>query len=84
MNTWYTADLHLGHTNIIKYCNRPFGSTDDMDSVIINNWNSRVKIGDVVYHVGDFCFKTPEQYIGRLNGKITLIRGSHDKIIENQ
>lgn len=23
-NTWFTADLHLGHFNINKYCNRPF------------------------------------------------------------
>ncbi len=23
MKTWFTADLHLGHANIIKYCQRP-------------------------------------------------------------
>jgi calcineurin-like phosphoesterase family protein len=23
-NVWFTADLHLGHGNIIKYCHRPF------------------------------------------------------------
>jgi len=23
-NTWFSADLHLGHFNINKYCNRPF------------------------------------------------------------
>jgi calcineurin-like phosphoesterase family protein len=24
MTVWFTADLHLGHANIIKYCQRPF------------------------------------------------------------
>lgn len=24
MTVWFTADLHLGHGNIIKYCQRPF------------------------------------------------------------
>lgn len=24
---WFTADLHLGHENIIKYCRRPFWTT---------------------------------------------------------
>lgn len=29
MTTWFTADLHLGHANIIKYCQRPFMSADE-------------------------------------------------------
>src|SRR5437868_1386325 len=24
LQVWFTADLHLGHGNIIRYCNRPF------------------------------------------------------------
>ena len=28
---WFTADLHLGHANIIKYCNRPFLSPEEQE-----------------------------------------------------
>jgi len=28
-NNWFTADLHLGHGNIIKYCQRPFLSDEE-------------------------------------------------------
>ena len=54
---FYTADLHLGHANIIKYCNRPFKDVDQMNETLIRNWNSRVKPEDTVIHNGDFCFK---------------------------
>lgn len=26
MSTWFSADLHLGHANIIEYCDRPYAS----------------------------------------------------------
>jgi calcineurin-like phosphoesterase family protein len=28
MSRWFTADLHLGHGNIIEYSSRPFDSVD--------------------------------------------------------
>lgn len=28
---WFTADLHLGHGNIIKYCHRPFLSEEETE-----------------------------------------------------
>jgi hypothetical protein len=30
-----TGDLHLNHTNIITYCNRPFNSVKKMNKVLI-------------------------------------------------
>ena len=69
---FFTADLHLGHKNIIKYCNRPFSSLKDMDETIINNWNSVVGKNDTVYALGDlvFGFHKYEKYLNQLNGKI--------------
>ena len=52
--TYYTADLHLGHANIIKLCDRPFETVEQMDEVLIENWNAKVHRDDVVYIVGGF------------------------------
>lgn len=78
---YFTSDLHLGHKNIIKYCDRPFSSVEEMDAALINNWNSVVKPTDTVVVVGDFAFATPEgwkDYLSRLNGDVILIVGNHD------
>ena len=32
---YFTADLHLGHANIIKHCDRPFSSVGEMDEHLI-------------------------------------------------
>lgn len=83
MKTWFTADTHLGHTNIIRYCNRPFASVAEMDAAIIERWNARVAPDDQVYHLGDFALARGTMigsYRKKLHGKITLIRGNHDKL----
>jgi calcineurin-like phosphoesterase family protein len=78
------ADLHCGHTNIIRYCCRPFSYPDvsEMDTVLIDNWNYTVPMENGVWFLGDLCYgkdaKAPEYYLDRLNGKTTLIRGNHD------
>ena len=82
MHYWFTADDHFGHANIIKYCNRPFKNVEEMDEILINNWNSKVGANDIVYFLGDFCLKEPGRYLDRLNGVIYFIRGSHDKKIK--
>src|SRR5580700_7699167 len=33
MNVWFTADTHFGHGNIIKYCERPFLSKEELAEV---------------------------------------------------
>jgi len=84
---YFTSDFHLGHFNIIRYCNRPFKSVEEMENTIIRNWNERVKEEDTVFFLGDFCLKkskeapegrTFEWYRKRLQGNIIFIRGNHD------
>src|SRR6516162_5076939 len=54
-NIWFTADFHLGHRNIIRYCNRPCDSVEAMNSAILERLNGAVKANDVLYFLGDFC-----------------------------
>jgi len=86
MNIWITADTHYWHSKIIKYTNRPFKHIEDMNIELIENYNQLVKPNDIVYHLGDFalCGKNFRMRIlEQLNGKIHLIRGSHDNSIKN-
>lgn len=79
MKYWFTADEHLGHANIIKYCDRPFKSVEEMDNEIIKRHNEVVGDKDIVIHIGDFTLKhDAEKYIRRLKGWQVFIRGSHD------
>ena len=78
---FFTSDTHFGHSNIIKYCQRPFNSAEHMDEVLINNWNEVVSPQDIVFHLGDFCFGSDKEWIKilqRLNGTKYLILGNHD------
>lgn len=82
---FFTSDLHLGHTNIIHHCKRPFSSTEEMDETLIQNWNKVVGPDDIAYILGDFALAHPrriESYLGRLVGEKHLIRGSHDRKLQ--
>lgn len=82
-NVWFTSDTHFYHTNIIKYCNRPFNSVEEMNEKLIANWNSVVGKDSIVWHLGDFCLgpdqkKHIPELVSKLNGKINLVLGNHD------
>lgn len=80
-NIFFTSDHHFGHENIIKFCNRPFSNTQEMDQVMIKRWNEKIKKRDTVYHLGDFGLTYKENLktiLDQLNGKIHLIVGNHE------
>ena len=78
---YFTSDTHFNHTNIIRYCNRPFNCVDEMNNSLVQNWNKIITNNDVVYHLGDLALGMKEQandLIKKLKGTIYLIRGNHD------
>lgn len=78
---FFISDTHFCSENIIKYCNRPFASADEMNKKLIENWNAVVSPEDTVYHLGDFVMHESENIppiLEQLNGHIVLIRGNHD------
>lgn len=77
---YFTADTHFGHENVIRFCSRPFASAEEMDEVMIENQNSRVRGNDTVYILGDMFFRSvnAEEILNRLKGKKHLIVGNHD------
>lgn len=72
---FFTSDTHFNHTNIIRFCNRPFKDVSHMNETIISNWNRVVGPEDIVFHLGDFCLGGSTEWVNvlnRLNGKYTL------------
>lgn len=80
MTRYWTSDLHLGHENIIEYCNRPFNSVEEMNSVLVRNWNDRVAPEDTVVFVGDLGRPTSD-WLDYLQGVIVFVLGNHDGIM---
>ena len=83
MQTFFTSDTHFGHSGHEGWLinRRGFSSVEEMDEKLIENWNSVVKKGDEVWHLGDFTLKggaTAQRYLDRLNGNLHLIWGNHD------
>lgn len=85
MNHFFTSDLHFWHKNIIKYCNRPYASAEEMNEALIQNWNEDVKPSDKITILGDVFFCKPDvavHIMSRLNGWKQLVLGNHDKVIK--
>lgn len=80
-HVFFTSDTHFGHANIIRFCKRPFENVEEMNEVLIENWNKVVSDDDTVFHLGDFAFggsNVWKEIIPRLKGHINLIIGNHE------
>lgn len=79
-HTWIISDTHFGHTNIIRYCDRPYNH----DSVMLKHWEANVQPNDYILHLGDVTiWHKYHAYWARqmkeLPGKKFLIIGNHDE-----
>lgn len=89
---WVISDTHLSHENILKFVDNAtgqpirghlFNNIDEMDEHMIAQWNSVVKQGDKVYHLGDVFMGDRERFKRiwpKFNGSKNLIVGNHDDI----
>lgn len=76
---YFIADTHFGHENIIKHCDRPFNDVDEMDNTILENINKVVKPKDILWHLGDFAWHNPKNYVDNIRcNNIYILHGNHD------
>ncbi len=83
-NTLFTADTHFDHKFAAQM--RHFDNTDDMNRAIVSDWNNKVSEQDTIIHAGDFCWhkRTIKNILPRLNGRIILVLGNHDRSMEKE
>ncbi len=81
---FYTSDLHFGHKNVIKFSNRPYKDSIDMETKLIENWNKKVALEDTVYILGDMFYGKSDycKVLDSLKGKKILVKGNHEQWIE--
>lgn len=85
MTTFLTSDNHFSHVRITQFLNsdgtklRPFDNIEEMDELMVKNWNAVVSPKDKVYNLGDLVInRRALPILSRLNGEKILIRGNHD------
>ena len=85
MITGFYSDPHFGHTNIIKYEDRPFTDAREMNEELIRRYNEKVGPSDTTFWLGD-CFLMPfplaSEIMQRLNGTKILTPGNHDRSVK--
>lgn len=79
---FFTSDLHVGHSNVIRFCNRPYADIKAMSEGLIQNWNWAVGENDIVFDLGDMFWwdsrHDVKKFIEKLNGFIYKVPGNHD------
>lgn len=73
MKKWFIADTHFSHANIIKYANRPFANVEEMDCVLIENWNLCVAEDDQVFFLGNVGLGSVQYYATMLPITVAIV-----------
>ena len=84
----YIADCHFFHNRLCAEMDRRgFPGYEEMNEHMIARWNEKVTSKDEVYILGDFSIakgRATAEIIRRLNGKLYLIAGNHDRFLEDK
>ncbi|MBO4515792.1 MAG: metallophosphoesterase family protein [Lachnospiraceae bacterium] len=85
---YYLADCHFFHGNLNDRMDcRGFSSEEEMNEYMIEKWNAKVRKRDEVVILGDFSLGNVEEttaLLGRLQGRLHLILGNHDHVMEHK
>ena len=91
-NIYLIADTHFNDPNIISFEGRGFKNIEEMNEMMISNWNSVISPSNTdsdtsntqVIVAGDFIIggDNAKDIIQSLNGDISLIMGNHDQNVE--
>jgi calcineurin-like phosphoesterase family protein len=82
---FFTSDQHFFHQGIVDI-GRPFKNSQEMDRIIIRNYNRVISDEDIVYHLGDLSLISSYQsdrlknVVEKLSGRKILILGNHDSL----
>lgn len=82
MRRWFSSDTHFGHANIIRFCNRPFGDVDHMNTALADAINATVPAGDELWLIGDLALGSIEHSLSvlrRIAADVVLVGGNHDR-----
>lgn len=78
---YFASDYHWGHTNVLKYDNRPFETIEEHDLEIVRRHNSIVRPNDHFWFIGDLSLgdrESAEELLKSMNGIKHFIKGNHD------
>ena len=83
LDTYLISDTHFGQDSVVVRESirgriaTHLGYKNHFD-LLVDNWNARVKKGDLVLHLGDVYFGDGLKYAKKLNGAKRLIIGNND------
>ena len=81
METWITSNLHFGREKLAY--KKGFNSVNEMNQIIIDNWNNQIGYKDNVYILGNIAWSYADvQNLLLLNGNLKIIAGQNDQAIK--
>ena len=80
-NYLFTSDTHFGQERALELSRRPFKSTEEMDTIILNNINEKIEelgpdSGVVLIHLGDFG---NHELVSKINCDVILVMGNYER-----